>query len=94
MKVMRDVPILTLSGLAGLLVGMALYWFHVPFLILVGIPLGRGRDQVCRDCGGRGTLALTKETPLRWGSNASGVVEVLAQQSLGPAKPLNVSSWR
>ena len=39
MKVMRDVPILTLSGLAGLLVGMALYWFHVPFLILVGIAI-------------------------------------------------------
>ena len=39
MKVMRDVPILTLSGLAGLLVGMALYRFHVPFLILVGISI-------------------------------------------------------
>ena len=39
MKVMRDVPILTLSGLAGVLVGMALYRFHVPFLILVGISI-------------------------------------------------------
>ena len=39
MKVMRDVPILTLSGLAGLLVGLALYRFHVPFLILVGISI-------------------------------------------------------
>jgi hypothetical protein len=39
MKVMRDVPVLTLSGLAGLLVGMALYAFHVPFFILVGISI-------------------------------------------------------
>ena len=39
MKVMRDAPILTLSGLAGLLVGMALYWCHVPFFILVGISI-------------------------------------------------------
>ena len=39
MKVMRDAPILTLSGLAGLLVGMALYWFRVPFLIIVGISI-------------------------------------------------------
>ena len=39
MKVMRDVPILTLSGPAGLLVGMELYWFHVPFLNIVGISI-------------------------------------------------------
>jgi hypothetical protein len=36
---MGDLPILALSGLAGLLVGMALYCFHVPFLILVGISI-------------------------------------------------------
>ena len=36
---MGDLPILALSGLAGLLVGMALYWFQVPFLIFVGISL-------------------------------------------------------
>jgi hypothetical protein len=39
MKAMADLPILALSGLAGLLVGMALYWFRVTFLILVGIYL-------------------------------------------------------
>ena len=39
MKAMGDLPILALSGLAGLLVGMALYWFHVPFLVLVGIAI-------------------------------------------------------
>jgi hypothetical protein len=39
MKAMGDLPILALSGLAGLLVGMALYWFHVPLLILVGISI-------------------------------------------------------
>ena len=37
MKVMSNVPILTLTGLAGLLLGMALYWLHVPVLIVVGI---------------------------------------------------------
>jgi hypothetical protein len=36
---MRDAPILTLSGLAGLLVGMVLYCFRVPFLIMVGISI-------------------------------------------------------
>jgi hypothetical protein len=39
MKAMGDLPILALSGLAGLLVGMELYWFHVPFLIPVGISI-------------------------------------------------------
>jgi hypothetical protein len=39
MNAIGDLPILALSGLAGLLVGMALYWFHVPFLILVGISI-------------------------------------------------------
>jgi hypothetical protein len=37
MKAMGDLPILALSGLAGLLVGMALA--PVPFLILVGISI-------------------------------------------------------
>ena len=39
MKAMGDLPILALSGLAGLLAGIALYWFHVSFLILVGISI-------------------------------------------------------
>jgi hypothetical protein len=39
MKVMSNAAIYTLFGLAGLLVGMALYWFHVPFLVLVGISI-------------------------------------------------------
>jgi hypothetical protein len=39
MKVMSNAAIYTLFGLAGVLVGMGLYRFHVPFLVLVGISI-------------------------------------------------------